>query len=159
MVSTVSNYDPTLFQGAAQYYVRYRSRYPQLLFDQLSERFQLDGTERLLDLGCGAGLVAIPFSDRFAEIIAIDPDAEMLNEAQAEAEATGVKNIRWIHDRAESISKELGQFRLATFGRSFHWMQRELVAENSGGDSEARKQTESRKWHLDLVERSGVFEV
>lgn len=129
MVATVSTYDPTLFQGAAWYYARYRSRYPQALFDLLAELFKLDGTERLLDLGCGAGLVAIPFSTRFAEVVAIDPDAEMLKEAQADAEAVGATNIRWIHDRAESISADLGQFRLVTFGRSFHWMQRELVLE------------------------------
>ncbi|MBN8564617.1 MAG: class I SAM-dependent methyltransferase [Leptolyngbya sp. UWPOB_LEPTO1] len=125
----VTTYDPTLFQGAASYYVRYRSRYPQSLFDRIADHFQLSPQERLLDLGCGAGLVAIPFSDRFREVVAIDPDADMLKEAQAEAKRTGVNNIRWIHDRAESISEELGQFRLATFGRSFHWMQRELVAE------------------------------
>lgn len=151
----VSTYDPTLFQGAAWYYARYRSRYPQILFEQLAKRFQLNGQERLLDLGCGAGLVAIPFSNQFKEVIAIDPDAEMLKEAQAEAESTGVRNIRWIHDRAESISEELGQFRLATFGRSFHWMQRELVAErlhsllaDDGGI--AILKTGDDPWHSEL---------
>ncbi len=126
---TTSTYDPTLFQGAAWHYARYRSRYPQALFDLLADLFQLDGTGRLLDLGCGAGLVAIPLSYRFTEVVAIDPDAEMLQEAEAEAKATGVTNIRWIRDRAESVSEELGQFKLVTFGRSFHWMQRELLLE------------------------------
>ncbi len=126
---TTSAYDPTLFQGAAWYYARYRSRYPQALFDLLADLFQLNGTERLLDLGCGAGLVAIPFSYRFTEVVAIDPDAEMLQEAEVEARAAGVTNIRWIHDRAESVSEELGEFKLVTFGRSFHWMQRELLLE------------------------------
>lgn len=129
MTTTLPAYDPTLFQGAAWYYARYRSRYPQILFDRLSDRFNLNGNERLLDLGCGAGLVSIPFSDRFSEVIAIDPDAEMLKEAEAEAAQVGVTNIRWIRDRAESISEQLGHFRLVTFGRSFHWMQRELVLE------------------------------
>lgn len=129
MVTKISTYDPTLFQGAAWYYVRYRSRYPQALFNQLTARFNLDGNERLLDLGCGAGLVAMPLSDRFAEVVAIDPDADMLKEAKADAQAKGISNIHWIHDRAESISEALGQFRLVTFGRSFHWMQRELVLE------------------------------
>ncbi len=129
MVTSVSQttYDPTLFQGASWYYARYRSRYPQALFDKLGDLFRLDGKGRLLDIGCGAGLVAIPFSDRFAEVVAVDPDADMLKEAKAEAETAGVKNIRWIHDRAESIAPELGQFQLATFGRSFHWTQREFV--------------------------------
>jgi ubiquinone/menaquinone biosynthesis C-methylase UbiE len=129
MAIAVSNYDPTLFKGAAWYYSRYRSRYPEALFDQIATRFNLDGTERLLDIGCGAGLVAIPFSDRFAEVVALDPDVEMLKQAQVEAAQTDVTNIRWIHDRAESISSELGQFRLVTFGRSFHWLAREFVLE------------------------------
>lgn len=129
MVANIPTYDPTLFQGAAWYYARYRSKYPQDLFDLLAQRFQLNGKGRLLDLGCGAGLIAIPFASRFEEVVAVDPDADMLKEAQVEAEAAGVNNIRWIHTRAESISVDWGQFRLVTMGRSFHWMQRELVLE------------------------------
>jgi ubiquinone/menaquinone biosynthesis C-methylase UbiE len=129
MVTTTSTYDPTLFQGAAWYYARYRSRYPQALFDLLAELFKLDGKGRLLDLGCGAGLVAIPLSAHFKEVVALDPDADMLKEAQTDAEAARVKNIRWIHARAESSCDQFGQFRLVTMGRSFHWMQRELVLE------------------------------
>ncbi|MBR8833458.1 MAG: class I SAM-dependent methyltransferase [Stigonema ocellatum SAG 48.90 = DSM 106950] len=127
MVTTLTAYDPTLFQGAAWYYARYRSKYPQALFDLLTDIFKLDGKGRLLDLGCGAGLVGIPFRDRFAEVVGLDPDADMLKAAQEQAAALGATNIRWIHDRAESISEDLGQFQLVTMGRSFHWMQRELV--------------------------------
>lgn len=127
MVSTIPNYDPTLFQGAAWYYARYRSKYPKALFDLLADIFKLDGTGRLLDLGCGAGLIAIPFRDRFAEVIAVDPDVEMLKEAEEQATNLGADNIIWVQDRAESISPDCGEFRLATLGRSFHWMQRELV--------------------------------
>lgn len=129
MVTTIPTYDPTLFQGAAWYYARYRSKYPKALFDLFADIFQLDGTGRLLDLGCGAGLIAIPFRDRFAEVVAVDPDADMLKEAQEQAKVEGATNIRWVEDRAESISADWGQFRLATLGRSFHWMQRELVLE------------------------------
>jgi 2-polyprenyl-3-methyl-5-hydroxy-6-metoxy-1,4-benzoquinol methylase len=127
MVTTLTTYDPTLFQGAAWHYARYRSKYPQALFDLLADTFQLDGKGRLLDLGCGAGLVAIPFANRFAEVVGLDPDADMLKEAQEQTAAVGATNIRWIHDRAESISEDLGKFQLVTMGRSFHWMERELV--------------------------------
>ena len=97
MAETLATYDPTLFQGAAWYYARYRAKYPQPLFDLLAETFKLNGKERLLDLGCGAGTIAIPFRHRFAEVVALDPDAEMLAEAQQQAVAVGATNIRWIH--------------------------------------------------------------
>lgn len=120
-------YDPALYQGAALYYARYRSKYPQALFDLLADVFKLDCKGRLLDLGCGSGSVAVPFSNRFAEVVGIDPDADMLKVAQEQAEEVGANNIRWIDDRAESISEDLGKFKLVTMGRSFHWMERELV--------------------------------
>ena len=130
MPTTITTeYDPTLFQGAADYYVRHRSRYPQELFNIIAARFHLDGKGRLLDLGAGPGLVAIPFSDRFAEVVAIDPDPEMLAAGKKDAAIAKIPNIRWIEDRAESIGSELGKFDLVTFGRSFHWMERSLVLE------------------------------
>lgn len=128
-MTTLPTYDPTLFEGAAWYYARYRPKYPPVLFERLSEVFQLDGTGRLLDLGCGAGLIAIPFRDRFEHIVGLDPDPAMLNEAQQEAEVVGASNITWVEQVAELISPTLGEFRLITIGRAFHWMQRELVLE------------------------------
>ncbi|GAA6624023.1 class I SAM-dependent methyltransferase [Scytonema sp. NUACC26] len=126
-MKTLPAYDPTLFEGAAWYYSRYRPKYPPVLFDLLVEKFHLDGTGRLLDLGCGAGLIAIPFRHNFQEVIGIDPDSEMLKEAQLQAEAEGATNISWVQQRAEFLSPSVGEFRLVTIGRAFHWMERELV--------------------------------
>ncbi len=39
MVTILSAYDPTLFQGAAWYYARYRSKYPRALFYFLADIF------------------------------------------------------------------------------------------------------------------------
>ncbi|ARV62677.1 SAM-dependent methyltransferase [Nostocales cyanobacterium HT-58-2] len=128
-MTTLPAYDSTLFEGAAWYYARYRPKYPPALFDLLTEKFQLDGTGRLLDLGCGAGLITIPFRDRFEEVIGLDPDPEMLQEAQKQAASVGATNIKWVNERAELVSRALGSFRLVTVGRAFHWMQREIVLE------------------------------
>ncbi len=35
---------------------------------------------------------------------------------------------RWIRARAEELPADLGTFTVATFGQSFHWMDRERVA-------------------------------
>jgi SAM-dependent methyltransferase len=46
------------------------------------------------------------------------------------ATAAGATNIEWIRARGEDIpTLDLGTFKLVTFGQSFHWMDREQVAE------------------------------
>lgn len=120
--------DRELFKGTAWYYSRFRIDYPEELFKKLKDLFHLDGTGRLLDLGCGTGKVAMPFSRFFKEVIAIDPDKEMLQEAEKVAQKAGFTNIKWLEARAEEINPDLGNFDLTTFGASFHWMDRKLVA-------------------------------
>ncbi|MBV9389813.1 MAG: class I SAM-dependent methyltransferase [Chroococcidiopsidaceae cyanobacterium CP_BM_ER_R8_30] len=130
-MKTLPTYDPTLFEGAATYYTQYRPKYPDALFTKLTEIFNISGQGQLLDLGCGPGLLAIPLRTQFEHVVGIDPDPEMLREAQQQAEAVGTKNITWLEQGAEFISSDLGVFKLVTIGRAFHWMEREVVLQRS----------------------------
>lgn len=121
-------WDDTLYSGSAPYYLRGRPPYAPGLADRITEALSLDGTGRLLDVGCGPGVVALPLARRFDEAVGLDPDAAMLAEAQHRAGALGVANVRWIRTRAEELPLGLGTFRVATFAQSFHWMDRPLVA-------------------------------
>jgi SAM-dependent methyltransferase len=121
-------WDETLFQGSAQYYVQGRPPYAPGLADRIAEALSLDGTGRLLDVGCGPGVATLALAHRFAEAIGVDPDAEMLAEAQRQAEIAGITNVRWVQARAEELSLDLGAFRVASFAQSFHWMDQPLVA-------------------------------
>jgi hypothetical protein len=51
MIYSLDNSSRSLFTGTAWHYARYRPGYPQELLDDIVERFHLDGTGRLLDLG------------------------------------------------------------------------------------------------------------
>jgi ubiquinone/menaquinone biosynthesis C-methylase UbiE len=117
----------SVFAGTAQYYARYRERCPEAVVNAVRTAFHLDGTGRLLDLGCGTGQVALPHHADAAEVVAIDIDAAMIEEGRRQAAREGITNITWFVMAAEQISPLLGRFRLITLGSSFHWMDRLLV--------------------------------
>ncbi len=123
-------YDPTLYRGSATYYAHGRPLYSRALASTLASEVDLDGTGRLLDVGCGPGVLTLALADYFAEVLGLDPDAEMLAEGARRAYQGGISNTRWVQAHAEDIpALDLGTFKLVTFGQSFHWTDRERVAE------------------------------
>jgi SAM-dependent methyltransferase len=122
-------WDDTLFSGAAIYYQRGRLPYAPGLADVLAEVLRLDGRGRLLDAGCGPGTLALSLARLFGEIVGVDPDSGMIAEARRRAAEAGLtRKARWVRARAEDLPAGLGMFTVATFGQSFHWMDRDLVA-------------------------------
>jgi SAM-dependent methyltransferase len=121
-------WDETLFAGAAPYYTQGRLPYAERLADALREALSLDGRGRLLDVGCGPGVVTLRLAHLFDEAVGLDPDREMLDEAARIAERARVVNARWVRMRAEELPGALGLFRVAAFAASFHWMDRPKVA-------------------------------
>jgi ubiquinone/menaquinone biosynthesis C-methylase UbiE len=116
-----------LFAGTAWHYARYRPDYPQRFFDDLVRRLRLDGTGRLLDLGCGTGQLTVPFARHVAEAVGVDPEPTMLAEAARHAREAGVINVTWTQGSSADLPGQFGRFRLVTMGRSFHWMDRARV--------------------------------
>jgi 2-polyprenyl-3-methyl-5-hydroxy-6-metoxy-1,4-benzoquinol methylase len=123
----------SLFTGTAWHYARYRPGYPRVFFADLAKRFHLDGTGRLLDLGCGTGQLTLPLAEHVAEAVGMDPEPEMLAEAARQAQAASISNVKWAHGNSADLPGEFGRFKLVTMGRSFHWMDREQVLTALGG--------------------------
>ncbi|MEZ0447572.1 class I SAM-dependent methyltransferase [Cellulomonas sp. ICMP 17802] len=119
-------WDPTLFEGSAAHYVVGRLPYPPALADALRDALGLDGTGRLLDVGCGPGSLTLLLAPLFASAVGVDPDPGMLAEARR---ATGSAPVEWRQLRAEELPGGLGTFRTVVFAQSFHWMDQPLVAE------------------------------
>jgi SAM-dependent methyltransferase len=125
----VWRWDETLYAGSAAYYLQGRFPYPQELADALRAELQLDGTGRLLDVGCGPGPLTLLLAPLFDEAVGVDADPDMVATARAEAARRDIANTSFVHMRAESLPADLGRFRLVSFAQSFHWLDRPRVAE------------------------------
>jgi SAM-dependent methyltransferase len=126
----LTSYDPTLFEGAAAHYRYGRPPYSPQLEPVLTEELELDGSGRLLDGGCGPGILTVRFAHLFEEAVGLDPDAAMLAEGRRVADERGIANIRWVQAVAEDLPEAApGPYRLITFGQSFHWTDEARVAE------------------------------
>ncbi|WP_152394872.1 class I SAM-dependent methyltransferase [Paenibacillus guangzhouensis] len=121
------DYGKDLFKGTAWYYARYRPLYPASLIRHLVDKFALDGEGRLLDLGCGTGQLVLRFQDWFEDIVGIDPEPEMLEEARRLSLEHRVSHVQWLEGKAEDRAGDLGSYRLVTIAKAFHWMDRETV--------------------------------
>jgi len=127
-VTDAWEWDPSLYSGSAEYYARGRAGYPPELAEAFAAELELDGSGRLLDVGCGPGSLTLPLAGSFEEAVGLDADADMLGEATRLAALAGTGHCRWVHRRAEELPAGLGRFRLVTFAQSFHWFDRPRVA-------------------------------
>jgi ubiquinone/menaquinone biosynthesis C-methylase UbiE len=119
---------PGLFQGTAAYYERFRLGFPDRLIARVAALAGLEPRDRVLDLGCGTGMLAMGFAKLGMAVTAMDPEPEMLAAAAARAEALGVA---WtpLLGGSKDLTPAMGLFRLVTIGRAFHWMDRDATLE------------------------------
>ena len=123
-------YDETIYLGAAAHYRAGRPPYSPQLEEALVAELGLDGRGRLLDGGCGPGILTLRLAGLFDEAVGLDPDPAMLAEGARVSAAFGIENVRWVQALAEDLPAAApGPYRLVTFGQSFHWTDEPRVAE------------------------------
>ncbi len=123
-------YDPTIYLGAAAHYRYGRPAYSPQLEAFLARQAGLDGTGRLLDVGCGPGVLTVRLAHLVEQVTGLDPDPAMLAEGHRAAAQRRIPNIRWLQGLAEDLPAVApGPYRLVTFGQSFHWTDEQPVAE------------------------------
>jgi SAM-dependent methyltransferase len=153
------------FVGRAALYARYRRDYPAEFVLRLRQ-FSRGGHGRLLDLGCGTGQLLLQLAGFFDEAVGVDPEPDMLREAERAARERKVANARWIEAGSrdlEELEPALGHYDLVTVGTAFHFMEPRttLAALQRIGDGVAVAYVGSPMWlHPDPWARAlrGVLE-
>jgi SAM-dependent methyltransferase len=123
-------YDPSFYGGAAAHYRVGRPAYSPRLEALLAAELGLDGRGRLLDAGCGPGVLTVRLAPLFAGAVGLDPDPAMIAEGRRAARERDIAGITWVQARAEDLPAAApGPYRLVTFGQSFYWTDEVPVAE------------------------------
>jgi len=122
-MSTPLPYEPRRFRTAAAHYQAGRPPYARRLIERVVERCRLGRGDRVLDLGCGPGPLAIAFASFVGQVVAVDPEPEMRRLAANAAAAAGIA-IEIVAGSSYDLGPRFGRFRLVTIGRAFHWMDR-----------------------------------
>lgn len=110
------------FDEVAELYDRYRPGYPEPLFDDLFEIAGMVPREtRILEVGCGTGKATVPLAKRGAEILALDPGANLLQIARRHL--AGNPRVKFLHSRFEDLAMRVDDERdLLVSAQAFHWI-------------------------------------
>ena len=124
------------YAGAGWYYAEYRDRVSAELITLLAEQLGWSTRDRVLDVGAGPGQLSLLVAPFVAEVVAIEPEPDMLAEGERRAEMADIGNVRFVagsSDDLPALRSSLGQFRAALMGQSFHWMvDKDRVLEDLG---------------------------
>lgn len=121
-MSDLSAYHPrTRFTGREADYAKYRPTYPQAAIDWILEGLGDPRRLRVADLGAGTGISARLFAERGANVVAIEPNPDML---AAGRRHTRVRNVC---AAAEETGLPARSFNLAIAFQAFHWFARDAA--------------------------------
>lgn len=124
-----------LYRSTHEYYAKYRPSIPEEVINVVVEHFDVKPTDRVLDIGCGTGQVALAMDGKCAEMVCLDLDPKMLEWAKRATKDSKTKLV-WLNYAAEDLEKireKIGSFKIATICRAFHWMNQEQVLKDLNG--------------------------
>lgn len=102
-------------------YARQRPGFPDSFYERLEQFCPLNGA-RVLDLGTGPGIVALPLAERGAHVIGIDVSPQQIEAATIQAKERGLSDrCSFEVSRAEQTRFADASFDLITAGTCWHW--------------------------------------
>jgi SAM-dependent methyltransferase len=109
------------FASTVAYYESARPPYGAGFFAAVALELGFDGSQRLLDVGAGPGILALGFARYCREVVGVDPEPGMVEAGRAAAKRAGIP-VTFIEGRFEDAAPSLGAFDVVTIGRAVHWL-------------------------------------
>ncbi len=97
-------------------YDEVRPDYPEASITAIVDRFGLDGSSRVLDLGAGTGIFSRQLRDRVGQIIAVEPSSSM-----RETMLATTPGVTVLDGRDDAIPLEDASVDAVVVAQAFHW--------------------------------------
>ena len=98
------------FKISADSFFQTNSYQAQLLYDTVIEFAGFSPTDKVCDLYCGTGTIALYISGMVKSVLGVESVENSVKDAEVNAELNGVKNVEFIAGKVEDMIAELGQF-------------------------------------------------
>lgn len=116
------------FAGTAERVAARADEEAEALGERLRGFLHLRGDERVVDVGTGAGAVAVALAPLAREVVGVDAVPELLEQARRRAAEAGAANVELVEGDAASLPFPAGAFDVAACVRVLHHVRRpELV--------------------------------
>ncbi|MBF8270445.1 MAG: Methyltransferase type 11 [Gammaproteobacteria bacterium] len=115
------------FGAAAQDYAKYRAGFPDSFYDRLKVFGIGTPGQRVVDIGTGTGVLARGFAQRGCQVISVDPDDRLLEQARLLDREASVQ-IEYRSGVAENLPVEDNYADIITAGTCWHWFDGPVAA-------------------------------
>jgi ubiquinone/menaquinone biosynthesis C-methylase UbiE len=116
------------FGSVAKDYAQSRNILPLDLFEQLIAKGFNIRNSRIVDLGCGTGIICRALTNGGAVVIGVDPSNELIQEAKTLDEQNNL-SIKYVQATAENTNLPSHSFDAVTVVRAWHWFDRSKALE------------------------------
>lgn len=115
--------DPAPWSGTLQFR-RYREPFFPEFFARATAAIGLNGSQALIDLGCGTGRIALGLAPHTWRLVGVDAELPMLEQARREAARRDIA-IELVHSPIEDFDAGGERFECATLGNVHWWLEPE----------------------------------
>lgn len=118
----MDNNSTTRFSNRVENYVKYRPNYPKEIITYLENKFGLNHSMIIADIGSGTGISGKLFLDNGYTITGVEPNKEMRK--KSEELLAMYPDFKTVSGTAENTSLESNSIDVILAGQAFHWFDR-----------------------------------